>query len=260
MMTRMDAEGRHDGRPTVTDVVMDFCGVLVDWRPERALEGLYPQGVIDMFFDPDDPYGFDHYDALSDLGWSDERVLEDYEDRHGPAVAWVFRMYFEHRDRTIVGMMPGMADLLRDLDSRGLRLWGLTNFTTRFVDIARRACPDLALLGGVVISSEESVAKPDPEIYRRAQERYGLDPEQTVFVDDRAENVDAALSLGWRGMRFTDAEDLRSRILGIREPPRSPRSVSAPSPSVPSPSGPLASIPPVTDPSVPATSRPHPDR
>ncbi|WP_300765958.1 HAD family phosphatase [uncultured Bifidobacterium sp.] len=226
--SRRDGTCRTDIRST-TDIVFDFCGVLVDWRPERALEGQYPQGVIDMFFDSADPYGFDHYDRLSDLGWSDERVLEDYEAHHGPAVAWVFRTYFEHRDRAIVGMIPGMADVLRDLARQGLRLWGLTNFTTEFVDVARHVCPELSLLRGVVVSSQESVAKPDPEIYRRAQERYALDPDRTVFIDDRAENVDAARSVGWWGIEFAGVEDLRSRLPAV-----STSSASTPSPSAPS--------------------------
>ncbi len=81
--------------PRYTDVMFGYCGVLIDWRPRRTIEGLYPAGVVDMFFDPADPHGVAYYDDLADLGWSEERIIADYEREHGPAVAWIMRLYFE---------------------------------------------------------------------------------------------------------------------------------------------------------------------
>ncbi|WP_314688567.1 HAD family phosphatase [uncultured Bifidobacterium sp.] len=198
----------------VTDVVFDFCGVLLDWRPRLTLEGQYPSGVIDMVMDPGDPWGFDHYDALLDSGWSEERVLEDYGRHHGPAVAWVLRVYLERQDRAFAGMIPGMEALLEDCRARGLRLWGLTNFTTRAVSAARGMFPALGRLGDVLISSEEGILKPDPRIYRRALDRWDLDPTSTAFVDDRFENVETARRLGMTGIRFEGEPSLRRRLLG----------------------------------------------
>ena len=65
---------------TITDVIFDYCDVLLDWRPRIPLEGQYPPGVIDMFFSADDPHGFRYYDRLSDSGWDEERILADYRD------------------------------------------------------------------------------------------------------------------------------------------------------------------------------------
>lgn len=78
---------------------------------------------------------------------------------------------------------------------------------------------DLALLGlsdladAVVSSAVEQVAKPDPAIYRIAAARAGVPPARCLFVDDRQENVDAAIALGMTGVLFRDPEDLR-RALG----------------------------------------------
>ncbi len=81
--------------PRYPDVMFDYCGVLIDRRARRTIEGLYPAGVVDMFFDPADPHGVAFYDDLADLGWSEERIIADYEREHGPAVAWIMRLYFE---------------------------------------------------------------------------------------------------------------------------------------------------------------------
>jgi putative hydrolase of the HAD superfamily len=55
----------------------------------------------------------------------------------------------------------------------------------------------------VVISAEEGCAKPDERIYRLLLDRLGTLPAETVFVDDLAENVEAARTLGLHAIRFT---------------------------------------------------------
>ena len=194
---------------TITDVIFDYCDVLLDWRPRIPLERQYPPGVIDMFFSADDPHGFRYYDRLSDSGWDEERILADYEIEHGPAVAWVFRIYFERQRLALAGLQPGMGELLRELDASGVPLWGLTNFTTKYVRAANELFPQLNLLRDTVVSSEEGILKPDPEIYRRAIARFGVDPAHTLFVDDKPANVEAARGLGLNGEVFGGVDRLR---------------------------------------------------
>ncbi|KAA8815226.1 HAD family phosphatase [Bifidobacterium callitrichos] len=207
-----------------TDIIFDFCDVLVDWRPRRAVEGLFPDDVLDALFDRHDPFGFWHYDILSDLGWSEEQVLAEYASRHGIGEESggkvrqleAYAAYFRRQRLALAGMLPGMAALLRDLDAAGVRCWGLTNFTVKYVDAARELFPALNILRDVVVSSAEKIHKPDAEIYRRAVARFGVDPEHTAFVDDKQRNADAASAAvpGLTGIRFVDEATLRPLLLG----------------------------------------------
>ncbi|PLS29296.1 HAD-IA family hydrolase [Bifidobacterium parmae] len=231
-------------RPTYDDVIFDFCDVLVDWRPRAAVDGVVPADVADRLFDRDDPYGFWHYDELSDLGWSEERILADYAAHHAAERRGItpdaadaadaadagepgepgepgesselaaFRTYFARQRLALTGMLPGMADLLCDLDAAGVRCWGLTNFTVTYVDAACELFPALGLLRDVVVSSAERIHKPDAAIYRRAVARFGVDPAHAAFVDDKQRNADAAAAAvpGLTGIRFTDAASLRARL------------------------------------------------
>ncbi|MFN2609885.1 MAG: HAD family hydrolase [Actinomycetota bacterium] len=70
----------------------------------------------------------------------------------------------------------------------------------------RFALEDLADL--IIISGEEGVSKPNPRIYELTLERLGLAPEQTVFVDDRPENVEAAVRLGMNGVLRQTTEQM----------------------------------------------------
>lgn len=192
----------------ITDVVFDYCGVLLDWRPELTMEGLVPTPVIRRVLDRADPYGFWHYDLMSDLGWSPEQVLADFR-RHHPHdddLNEAMRLYFANYRRAFAGMIAGMPALLHELDGRGCRLWGLTNFSTPFVTLAHAEFPAMHLLRGTIVSSQERCAKPDPKIYEIAIERFGLKPGQTMFFDDKFENARAATEVGMRGVRFIDAD------------------------------------------------------
>jgi len=52
----------------------------------------------------------------------------------------------------------------------------------------------------VMMSNEVHLAKPDPAIFLLALELLDLPPAQTLFIDDMAENVDAAKELGMAGL------------------------------------------------------------
>jgi 2-haloacid dehalogenase len=64
----------------------------------------------------------------------------------------------------------------------------------------------------IVVSGEEKLIKPDPAIYYRALHRFGLRPEEALFIDDRAINVAGAEAVGMHAHLFTDADDLRRRL------------------------------------------------
>ena len=63
-----------------------------------------------------------------------------------------------------------------------------------------------------VLSFEVSLVKPDPEIYRLAAKRLGVRPEECVFVDDKTINVEAAESVGMKGIVYNDHADFMAEL------------------------------------------------
>jgi HAD superfamily hydrolase (TIGR01509 family) len=53
---------------------------------------------------------------------------------------------------------------------------------------------------GALLSYEAGVMKPHERIYSEAERRFGLHPGRTVFIDDRADNIDSARRRGWHGI------------------------------------------------------------
>lgn len=105
--------------------------------------------------------------------------------------SWLYR-----NERTLVWM--------KSLKARGFKIGILTNMPSSFGrDHFRRAFADfVGLADAMVISGEEKLYKPQPEIYRCLQDRIGFAPSELCFIDDLAVNIAGAKSCGWHGIRF----------------------------------------------------------
>lgn len=104
--------------------------------------------------------------------------------------------------------------LIHDLKAAGYRLYVLSNMSKEFIEFLRRV-PVYRYFDGEVVSCEEGVCKPEPEIYRLLLTRYGLDPQETLFIDDRKENVEAAEREGITGFWF-DRRDVAATVNALR--------------------------------------------
>jgi len=91
---------------------------------------------------------------------------------------------------------------IRELRARGLRLGLLTNNIKEFGDHWRSSFPVDELFDVVVDSSHVGLRKPEREIYELTCERLGIEPSEAVFVDDNADNIAAAASLGMKTVHF----------------------------------------------------------
>lgn len=135
-----------------------------------------------------------------------ERIEEFPNERE------LIEIYYPRWLETIGDPIPGMAELAERLARRGMPLYGITNFGSEFWDMFRPTAPIFDHFRNIIVSGKEALMKPDPAIYRLAEERFGIDPQATLFVDDRAENVEAAQARGWHTHLFDGREGLEERL------------------------------------------------
>lgn len=110
--------------------------------------------------------------------------------------------------------VEGMAPLMEELKAAGYGLYLLSNATYHLHDYARRI-PACDLLGGMVISADWHVLKPQHEIYEVLYREYNLTPETCFFIDDNFLNIEGALEGGMIGMVFDgDVSKLRKALRG----------------------------------------------
>lgn len=93
---------------------------------------------------------------------------------------------------------------MRDLKSAGLRIGLLTNNVKEFGESWRAMFPIDELCDVVVDSSHVGTRKPERAIYELTCERMGVTPDETIFVDDNLDNVEAARAYGMATVHFLD--------------------------------------------------------
>lgn len=102
-------------------------------------------------------------------------------------------------------LFPGTRQTLTELRRRGYRLGIVTNGNPLVQNRKLDCCGLRSLVDQVVVSGDEGVHKPDPELFRRAAARFGLSPSQCLFVGDHPVNdIHGALSAGMSAV-FLDA-------------------------------------------------------
>ena len=72
--------------------------------------------------------------------------------------------------------------------------------------------PFLQSFNGLLISGEDNMMKPDAEIYELAITRFNLIPQETVFIDDKLENIEAAKKLHLKTIHLIDPNKIEAEI------------------------------------------------
>jgi len=114
-------------------------------------------------------------------------------------------------ERLFAGMRPDapMAEAVRRAKASGVRT-GLISNSLGEGRYDRSTFPEL--FDAVVISGEEGMHKPQPEIYRLGCERAGLPPAECVFVDDLRENCEGAEAVGMTAVLHRGADTTLPRL------------------------------------------------
>ena len=197
-------------------LILDMGNVLLRYDPEHFLDRLDirdPQDrallLREIFYSPIWP--------KLDSGELTEADLERHSlarlpERLHPAA----RTLIFHWDVPI-DPIPGMAGFLSDCKAAGLGLFLLSNASLRQPEYWPRV-PGSGLFDGTVVSAFCRCVKPEREIYLHTLEKFRLQPEECLFVDDMPANVRAAEGVGIHGFVFAgDVPALRRRVeeLGV---------------------------------------------
>lgn len=113
----------------------------------------------------------------------------------------------------------GLISYIRHLRRKGLKTAILSNSDIGLYELISKHHWN-RLFELILCSEEAGVTKPHPQIYEMALRRLGVSPDEAVFVDDRAYNVDGAEKANISGIIYTGLTDFRDELvrLGIDTP------------------------------------------
>lgn len=108
---------------------------------------------------------------------------------------------------------PAMIAWQSALKQRGLLTAILSNMGDSVLESVEQNFPWIHRFDVLVWSFQLRLAKPDPAIYRHVLAKLGTLPEETLFLDDKPENIQAARALGMKAILFSTVEQLRADLL-----------------------------------------------
>jgi 2-haloacid dehalogenase len=190
--------------------IFDLGGVVIDWNPRYLYRKL---------FNGDETAMEDFLAAVCTSSWNEQqdagRSFADGCDglkRLHPDKAELIDAWFERYEEMLGGETPGTVEILRELRSRSVPIYALSNWSAETFPIARKRFECLSWFNGVLLSGEAKVLKPDRRIFEIFLDTFRIEPSRAVYIDDRSENVETAIELGMSGIVFRDARTLRVEL------------------------------------------------
>jgi 2-haloacid dehalogenase len=149
--------------------------------------------------------------APHDRGVSTAASCEELASRY-PEYSELIWAWSRRSEEMIGGVDTGTVEVLRAVKETGLPCYALTNMEAETYPLRLRRFPFLRWFDGTVVSGQEGVAKPDPAIFTRLLDRFGLMAKTTLMIDDTQENLYAASKLGMQTIQFRSSRELRTQL------------------------------------------------
>ena len=136
-----------------------------------------------------------------------EGVQTQLDASYHSVVKNIFYHWYE-----VVHVYSDLQERIRLWANQGYRIYILSTTCEIFYHIEKAGLlPIYSLVSGYILSSEVGVVKPDAEIYQKLLKKYGLDPVESVFIDDIQANLNTAAELGFETILSTsETENIRA--------------------------------------------------
>lgn len=200
----------------INNIIFDLGGVLIDWNPRYVFRNVFDSDEKTEWFLSNicTMTWNEQQDAGRSIKSATELLQKKFPQWHDEIA-----LYYGRWEEMLGGPIKDTVDLLSRLKTNNTyNLFALTNWSSETFPIALERFDFLSWFQGIVVSGHEKCIKPDREIYNILLERYELNAEHSVFIDDNKRNVAGALAVGMKAIHFKDTDYFKESLseLGIR--------------------------------------------
>lgn len=197
----------------IDTVIFDIGNVLAAWHWRDSFVEMFGEELVEPIADA----------TVRSAAWAEldrgaltEEELVALMTENAPQYAeQIARVVHECHD--LVTMFPYAADWLKEIKEAGYKVYILSNYSEFGYQRSKARFDFLQYADGALISYEIKEIKPDRVIYEAICDRYGIVPENAVFLDDKPENTQAAIDFGMHAITVKSKEqaDAELHALGI---------------------------------------------
>ena len=189
--------------------LFDLGGVFFDWDPDFFFK--------DVINSPEERNYFlnkvcnDSWNIKQDAGRSINLAELELIPKF-PQYEKEIKMYYANHRKMIKGIFHESIEILEFLISNNYQCYVLSNWSAETFEGMTDDYPFLKKFNGLIISGEDKIIKPDPAIYQLAIDRFNINPQKCVFIDDKLENIQAAKKLNFNVLHLINPKIIKSEI------------------------------------------------
>ena len=196
-------------RPTRNNVViLDLGNVVLDWDVDRILDSLSLES---------DQQNLLRRELFSHQDWLDMDHGKESEIAVISKVCERSPLSRDTVERALLAAKNSLSPisetllLMQEISNNGTKMFCLSNMSRETYDHIKNL-KLFEMFSGIVISGIEGCMKPNEDIFHLTVNRFGLQPTDTLFVDDSLANIDTANRLGINGFHFKRSQNCYSEI------------------------------------------------
>ena len=202
---------RKGYKDMIKNLIFDVGGVLFDYRwKEMFMDyGLDEDNAIrvgtQMFNDPDRTWD------IFDLGIKSDEEITDIFCKEYPGDEDVIRWFIRHGEYMQVPR-PKVWKKVHELKQKGYKIYILSNYPESLFKKHTEYADFMDDIDGLMVSYMIHKAKPAEDIYKALCDKYGLDRSESIFFDDRSENVEGAIKFGMKSVKILSEQVLLDEL------------------------------------------------
>lgn len=202
---------RKGYKDMIKNLIFDIGGVLFDYRwKEMFMDyGLDEDNAIrvgtQMFNDPDRTWD------IFDLGIKSDEEITDIFCKKYPGDEDVIRWFIRHGEYMQVPR-PKVWKKVHELKQKGYKIYILSNYPESLFKKHTEYADFMDDIDGLMVSYMIHKAKPAEDIYKALCDKYGLDRSESIFFDDRSENVEGAIKFGMKSVKILSEQVLLDEL------------------------------------------------
>jgi putative hydrolase of the HAD superfamily len=196
---------------TIKAILWDFSGVLLTPKKDLGQDHIsqligIPTETLARYFNGELNSQVDLGEVTSDAFYRSIFKEQNLDEGLVPRYYDLFEQAFE--------LNTPILSMIRSLRKK-LKIGLLSNYSDRLRPLLEQEYNIADLFDDMVISCEVHLLKPDERIYHTALDRLDVLPHESIFVDDRIENIVGARQVGMHAVHYQNSQQVISEIIEL---------------------------------------------
>lgn len=193
----------------IKNVIFDIGNVLLEFNPKMYVKSKVAEEKVEEIYKC--IFKSDEWLMLDRGIISEEEAKMNIINRNNTENEELIKLVFENWYDILIPI-ESSVNVLKGLKQNGYKVYYLSNFHLAAFKHVTQKYEFFQNFDGGVVSYKERLLKPEKGIYEMIIDRYKFEPNETVFIDDMKENVNAAIKSGLNGILLKNPKDLKLEL------------------------------------------------